>query len=194
MRLLLVAIQLLACGSAASLPITDVKFCVSTSAKCDCPAGYKQVAKDLNKGSKGKYIYTCTTTETTAGAPWAAMTAISGPKDSKCPDGYTRIEQDLSEDTRVHEAYHSDDGDFIKGGDTDGRVSSGKQLMVQLVAALSIAVWTLTTSYIVFKSVDRKFGLRVDNFVEDGGLDIEISIGGSSVGELKRRQNHLSAS
>ena len=36
----------------------------------------------------------------------AAITAIAGPKDSKCPDGYTRVEQDLSEGTRVHEAYH----------------------------------------------------------------------------------------
>jgi hypothetical protein len=100
------ALLLVCTTHAASLSITDVKFCVSTLESCDCPTGYSKVEGDLNKGAKGKYIYTCTTTDTAAGAPWAMMTAIAGPKTSRCPDGYTRIEQDLSEGALKHGAYH----------------------------------------------------------------------------------------
>jgi hypothetical protein len=104
--MLFAALLVCATAHAASPPITDVKFCVSTLASCTCPTGYSKINADLNKGAKGKYIFTCTTTDATAGDPWAAMTAIAGPKDSKCPAGYTRIEQDLSEGALKHGAYH----------------------------------------------------------------------------------------
>lgn len=45
------------------------------------------------------------------------------------------------------------------------------QLGVQLLGIVAVLVWTAVTSYIVFKSIDKVIGLRVDEETEVSGLD-----------------------
>ena len=47
----------------------------------------------------------------------------------------------------------------------------GSLLLTQVVGLLAIITWTFVTSFIVFKTIDRLFGLRVSPEEEQAGLD-----------------------
>ena len=92
----------------------------------------------------------------------------------------------LSSDERIFNAYRHGT-DEVYDAKVYTAVKSGEQFLAQLVAVGAIALWTLVMSFLVFKLVDKKIGLRVDHYVEDGGLDIEISVGGR--GGLRHRDS-----
>lgn len=46
-------------------------------------------------------------------------------------------------------------------------------LKVQIIGVFSVAVWTLSTSYVLFKAIDLTIGLRVTKKEEHNGLDQE---------------------
>jgi len=46
-------------------------------------------------------------------------------------------------------------------------------LRAQMIGIIAVAVWTISMSYILFKSIDSIIGLRVTNEEEHNGLDIE---------------------
>jgi len=46
-------------------------------------------------------------------------------------------------------------------------------LRVQMIGIIAVAIWTISMSYILFKSIDSIIGLRVTNKEEENGLDIE---------------------
>ncbi|TNE72126.1 ammonium transporter [bacterium] len=54
-------------------------------------------------------------------------------------------------------------GLFFGGGVT--------QLGIQLIGILAVLVWTVSTSFVVFKTIDKFIGLRVTEDVEISGLD-----------------------
>ncbi len=45
-------------------------------------------------------------------------------------------------------------------------------LTIQLIGVLAVAVWTMTTAFILFKVIDLSIGLRVESKEEHVGLDI----------------------
>ena len=85
-----------------------------------CPQGYMQNNINLNDGAGGMVIYTCFTKDPEAGAPITGMLAVTGllcmlrhqhhhthvhagGLNASCPEGYTRINQDLNEGTTQHQ-------------------------------------------------------------------------------------------
>ncbi|SNS74614.1 ammonium transporter [Anaerovirgula multivorans] len=58
------------------------------------------------------------------------------------------------------------DGGLLYGGGLD-------LLLVQALGVFVVALWTLTTTFVVFKSIDKTIGLRVPQEEELKGLDIE---------------------
>ena len=57
------------------------------------------------------------------------------------------------------------DGGLLYGGGTS-------LILVQLLGVLAIALWTTTTSYVLFKSIKATMGLRVNEEEEVQGLDV----------------------
>lgn len=63
-------------------------------------------------------------------------------------------------------AYHSDTLGLFYGG-------GFKYLGIQAVGVLAVAAWTLTTAFILFKTIKATVGLRVSRKEEIRGLDLE---------------------
>jgi len=57
------------------------------------------------------------------------------------------------------------DGGLFFGGGT-------ALLTTQAIGVLAVAAWTLSTSFVLFKTIDMTVGLRVSEEEEDTGLDI----------------------
>ena len=51
-------------------------------------------------------------------------------------------------------------------------VGSGEQFGVQVVGAVAITAWTVITSGLLFLAIDKTIGMRVNEQVEEAGLDI----------------------
>lgn len=54
---------------------------------------------------------------------------------------------------------------------TNDAISRGEQFLVQVIGAAAILAWVLGTSTIVFVGIDKSIGMRVDEDVEEAGLD-----------------------
>ena len=69
------------------------------------------------------------------------------------------------------------DGGLLYGGGTD-------LLFTQTIGVWSIAIWTLATTFVLFKTIDMTIGLRVGEEEEKVGLDLKEH-GISSYGDFK---------
>ena len=45
-------------------------------------------------------------------------------------------------------------------------------LGIQALGVLAVAVWTIATTFVLFKTIDATVGLRVDREEEESGLDL----------------------
>jgi Amt family ammonium transporter len=73
--------------------------------------------------------------------------------------------------------FFATDGGFLYGGGMD-------LLITQMVGVWAIALWTISTSFVLFKAIDMTIGLRVGEEEEIVGLDLKEH-GVSSYGDFK---------
>lgn len=83
--------------------------------------------------------------------------------------------------------------DFVADAFGDVNEELGSRFGYQLLAAFTIMVWTIGTSFIMFKLIDVTVGLRVDEAAEKRGLDKEEH-GGNAWNITRRMSTSFSGS